>query len=304
MSRTKISHSTEDGFVRGRFTFRGVARHLAVAAVLLAATPWPVQAQFGMLKKLKAKVSAPDSAARAKDSLEQIAKGVSPDSVKIGKGLLARGASAAASASNKLEETTGISAKDAALAATGIGATGLIAKKMGVDPMSMGANMMNNAKMSAKQKAMGAASGVNAVGAIPGMPDAATLQGMQAKMMQAGMARGVGKASAGATGKMPAAAMGVPGFTEADAQAIVAFQQEMMQVAMAASTGDVAAKARLDAWQALALKHEGEIQKLSLQAQGGDVAAMQKLQMVQLTMMKEFASTGSTKSKLMRAVKP
>jgi hypothetical protein len=262
-----------------------------------------------MLKKLKKAASGPDSAARAKDSLEQIANGVSPDSVKIGRSLLARGVSAASSASNKLEETTGISAKDAALAATGIGATGLIAKKMGADPMSMGANIMNNAKANAKQKAMNAATGVNAIGAIPGMPDASMLQGMQAKMAQAGMARGaIGKGAAGVAGKIPSGAtagmMGMPGYTEADAQALVAFQQEMMQVAMAASTGDAAATARLEAWQALAAKHEGEIQKLGLQAQAGDLTAVQKLQRMQFTMMKEWASTASTKSKIMRAVKP
>ncbi|HEV7994019.1 MAG TPA: hypothetical protein VGP25_19480 [Gemmatimonadaceae bacterium] len=283
-------------------------RHLAAGALLVAIAPWPAQAQFGMLKKLKNKVSAPDSTARATDSLAQVAAGVSPDSVKIGKGLLARGMSAAGAASDKLEKTTGISAKDAALAATGIGATGLIAKKMGVDPMSMGANMMNNAKLNAKQRAMNAATGVNAAGAIPGMPNMAALQGMQSKMMQAGMARGAGKSAAGVTGKAPTAAAmgmtGVPNFTEADAQALLAFQQEMMQVATAASTGDVAAKARLDAWQALSVKHEAEIEKLALSAQGGDMAAMQKLQMMQYTMMKEWASTGTTKAKVLRAVKP
>ncbi|MEO8561599.1 MAG: hypothetical protein ABI601_05965 [bacterium] len=284
-----------------------MARTLALAGLLVAAGAGPAQAQFGMLKKLKNKVSAPDSATRATDSLAQIAKGVSPDSVKIGRGLLARGVSAAASASNKLEEKTGISAKDAALAATGIGATGLIARKMGVDPMSMGANLISNAKAGAKQKAMNAATGVNAVGAIPGMPNAAALQGMQAKMMQAGMARGVGKAGAGVTGKMPnvgGLGMAGTGYTQADAQALVAFQQEMMQVAMAASAGDASAKARLDAWSALTVKHEGEIQKLALTAQAGDMASMQKLQNMQLTMMKEWASTGSTKAKIMRAVKP
>jgi hypothetical protein len=307
MSRTMTRRPTGDCADRSTFTVRGVSRLVVAAALIAAFAPTAAQAQFGMLKKLKNKVSAPDSSARAADSLKQIAAGISPDSVKIGKGLLARGMSAASSASNKLEETTGISAKDAALAATGIGATGLIAKKLGVDPMSMGANIMNNAKANAKQKAMNAATGVNAVGAIPGMPDAATLQGMQAKLMQAGMARGVGKVPAGVTGKTPKlSGLGVAGtgYTEADAQALVAFQQEMMQVAMAASAGDAAAKARLDAWQALTLKHEAEIQKLALTAQGGDLASMQKLQVMQVTMMKEWASTASTKSKVLRAVKP
>ena len=94
------------------------------------------------------------------------------------------------------------------------------------------------------------------------------------------------------------------GFTQADAEALVAFQQEMMQVAMAASAGDAAAQKRLEAWQAVTLKHESEIQKLSLAAQGGDLAAMQKLQMMQFTIMKEWAGTASPKSKVLKAAKP
>jgi hypothetical protein len=305
MSRSWISRITADGVVQGRFTVRSAVRHLIVGALALALVPTSAEAQFGMLKKLKKAASGPDSAARAKDSLAQIAAGVSPDSVKIGTSLLARGVSAASSASNKLEETTGISAKDAAIAATGIGATGLIAKKMGVDPMSMGQAVMSNAKQAGKQRAMNAAMGVNAMGTIPGMPDAATMQSMQAQMARAGglSAKGAkpGKGAAmAATMEMP----GMAGFTQADAEALVAFQQEMMQVAMAASAGDAAAKARLDAWQAVTLKHEAEIQKLSLAAQGGDLAAIQKLQIMQLTIMKEWAGTASTRSKVLRAVKP
>jgi hypothetical protein len=314
MSRIRICPPTQSEPSRGRLTLGGATRRLIAAALLVALAPSPAHAQFGMLKKLKKAASGPDSASRAKDSLEQIAKGVSPDSVKIGRSLLARGVSAASSASNKLEETTGISAKDAALAATGIGATNLIAKKMGVDPMSMGSAVMNNAKANAKQRAMNAATGATGVGAMPGAQGAAMMQGMQgmqSKMM--GMAGGLpggmtGMPAAGARAKVPSGAAmgmaGMPGVTQADAEALVAFQQEMMQVAMQASTGDAAAKARLEAWQALTVKHEGEIQKLSLQAQGGDVAAMQKLQMMQFTIMKEWASTGSTKAKVLRAVKP
>jgi hypothetical protein len=235
--------------------------------------------------------------------------------VKIGKGLLARGVSAASAAANKLEETTGISAKDAALAATGVGATALMAKKMGMDPGSMKDAIVNNAKANANAKMMQKASGVNAMGAIPGMGDMAAMGAAQARMMEAARKGGAGRpavgggvptiASMGMTGAPNVAGMaGMAGYTEADAQAIVAFQQEMMQVAMAASAGDAAAKARLEAWQTLTLKHEAEIQKLSLQAQGGDMAAIQKLQLMQFTIMKEWASTGSLTSKLPKAKRP
>lgn len=302
MTLTWIGRPTAKELVRVRSSVRGVVRHLAASALLLALVPTVAQAQFGMLKKLKKAASGPDSAARAKDSLEQIAAGVSPDSVKIGRSLLARGVSATKSASEKLEATTGISAKDAALAATGVGATGLIAKKMGMDPMSMGQAVLNNAKQAGKQRAMNAATGVNAIGAIPGMPDAATMQAMQAQMARAGALspKGAKPAKGAAMTGMP----GMAGFTQADAEALVTFQQDMMQVAMAASTGDAAAQARLEAWQAVTVKHEPEIQKLSLAAQGGDLAAMQKLQMMQFTIMKEWAGTAPKKAKLMRAVKP
>jgi hypothetical protein len=302
MAHTWIGRPTADGVVRGRRTIRVAVRHLVAAALVLALAPAAAQAQFGMLKKLKKAASGPDSAARAKDSLEQIAAGVSPDSVKIGRSLLARGVSATKSASEKLEATTGISAKDAALAATGVGATGLIAKKMGMDPMSMAQGVMNNAKAAGKAKAMNAASGVNAMGAIPGMPDASTLQAMQAQVARAGALSAKGGKTSVAAGMI-----GTPianGFTQADAEALILFQQEMMQVAMAASAGDATAKARLDAWQAVTVKHEAEIQKLSLSAQAGDLAAMQKLQMMQLTIMKEWAGTASKKAKVMKAVKP
>jgi hypothetical protein len=265
MTQIWMSRPVADGAARTRFTVGSVARPLALAALLVALAPWPAQAQFGALKRLKNKMGAPDSAARAKDSLEQIAKGVSPDSVKIGKGLLARGVSAAKKANDKLEETTGISAKDAALAATGVGATNLMAKKLGVDPVSLGSQMMNSGKLGANRR---------------------KISGGNVELNKMGTIRGI------------------PGATEADVQAYVAFQQEMMQVAMAASAGDATAQSRLNAWQALALKHEGEIQRLSLAAQGGDVSAIQKLQLLQFRLMREWANTGSTKVKVPRVAKP
>jgi hypothetical protein len=94
-----------------------------------------------------------------------------------------------------------------------------------------------------------------------------------------------------ATAGLGSRATGLTGFTAADAQAMAAFQQQMMQVAMAASAGDVSAQARLERWQAIALTHQAEIERLSLSA--GDVAAMQRLQTIQLQMLREWSSTGS-----------
>jgi hypothetical protein len=70
----------------------------------------------------------------------------------------------------------------------------------------------------------------------------------------------------------------------------------MMQVALAASNGDVAAQARLERWQAIALKYEPEIEKLSLAASGGDMASVQRLQVIQIDIIKEWAHTSSVKS--------
>lgn len=318
MARNEIDRATASASVRTIPIGRRVIGWLVFAMLLIALVPWPAQAQFGMLKKLKTAMANPDSAARVKDSLAQIAAGVHPDSVKIGKGLLARGVSAASTASNKLEEHTGISAKDAALAATGLGAGALIAKKMGSDPTSLGAQAINKAKLAGQQRAMNSAAGTGVagikskvMGSIPGMGamtgmgsmpgmDAATIQAMQKAMGNAGTV----------TGKMPAnpgAAMlggAMAGITEADVRALASFQQEMMQVAMAASGGDAAAQARLEAWSALAVKHEPEIERLSLAASGGDMAAIQKLQRMQFTMVKEWANTHGTKGKLLKAVRP
>jgi len=311
----------EDGMAgqrSGRPTASGIARHtlssalacLAGAALLLVVTPSLASAQMGMLKKLKKAVSAPDSSARAKDSLAQIAAGVLPESVKVGKGsLLQRSGSVVSTASGALEQTTGISAKDAALAATGVGASNLIAKKMGVDPMSIGKAAVANAKMNAQQRAMQKAAGGagmtgmgTGIGGLAGMPDAATIQAMRQSMAAAGSARArstTGSANVGAAG-VP----GLAGFTQADAEALVAFQQEMMTVAMAASAGDERAIARLDAWQALTLKHQAEIEQLSLTASAGDPVAVQKLQQMQFTIMKEWASTAGTKNKLQKSKRP
>ena len=136
---------------------------------------------------------------------------------------------------------------------------------------------------------------------MSGMPSAAQLQQMQNAIKQAGSARVKTGAPSNAGAIMGA---GLAGFTQADAEALVAFQQEMMQVAMLASTGDEAAKTRLEAWQALTLKHQGEIEKLSLTASAGDVASMQKLQQMQFTIMKEWASTAGPKLRVPKAKRP
>jgi hypothetical protein len=85
-------------------------RWLAAGAVVVALVPSPAHAQFGRLKKLKDKLGAPDSAARAKDSLAQIAAGVKPESVKVGKSFLQRSAAVVSSANGAIESATGISA--------------------------------------------------------------------------------------------------------------------------------------------------------------------------------------------------
>ena len=142
---------------------------------------------------------------------------------------------------------------------------------------------------------------------IPGMPNMADLMKMRgaasspSAQMQ-GMLQGMPKSRAGGeltTGNPYA------GFTEADAQAIAAFQQEMMQVALAASNGDVAAQARLERWQAIALKYQPEIEKLSLSGSTGDMAAIQRLQVIQIEIIKQWANTGSSKAvRLNKVVKP
>jgi hypothetical protein len=85
-------------------------------------------------------------------------------------------------------------------------------------------------------------------------------------------------------------------FSAADAQAVIAFEQEMMQVAVAASGGDAAAQARLDAWQAVVLEHQPEIERMTLAAQAGDLSTLQKMQRLQLDMMHEWSRTGAPTS--------
>ena len=271
-----------------------VARWLMAGAMLVALSPSTSQAQFGRLKKLKEKFSAPDSAARAKDSLAQIAAGVKPESVKVGKSFLQKTGSVVSSANGALESTTGISMKDAALAATGVGAGNLVAKKFGLDPMSIGSQAIANAKMSAQQRAMQkvGGGGVSGAAGMSGMAGA----GMSAAQMQT-MQRAMANAGAASANRADMAnAMAASGYSQADVDALVAFQQEMMELSVAASAGDASARARLEAWQTLALKYQPEAQRLSLAAQTGDMGAVQKLQRLQFDMMKEWSRTGGTKA--------
>ena len=276
-----------------------LARWLTASALLVALTPSPAHAQLGRFKKLKEKFSAPDSAARAKDSLAQIAAGVKPESVKVGKSFLQKSASVVSSANGALESATGISAKDAALAATGVGASSLMAKKLGLDPMSIGQQAIANAKMSAQQRAMQKSAGKVGMPGAAGMSgmggmDAAQMQAMQ----QAAMANARGNSAAMAN------AYATAGYSQEDIDALTTFQQEMMQLSMAASAGDPSARSRLQAWEALVLKYQTEVQKLSLAAGSGDLAAAQKAQRLQFDMIKEWNASGGGRAKLPKSRKP
>lgn len=263
------------------------AKGLVIAVMMTALVPRSTQAQFGMLKKLKNKVSAPDSAARAKDSLAQIAAGVKPESVKVGsKSLLARGASVVSTANGALESATGISAKDAALAATGVGAGNLLAKKLGVDPMSIGAQAIANSKMNARQRAMQKATGGAGMPAGAGMNAAAMQEMQRAAMANSGANRAA----------MSAAMSGNPAMgalSQADIDALMAFQTEMSRLSVAASAGNPAAQERLQQWETIAMKYQPEMQRLSVAAGSGDMTAMQKLQRVQFDLIREWTGTSA-----------
>lgn len=273
-----------------------MARWFAAGAIVLSLSPSPAHAQLGRLKKLKEKFSAPDSAARAKDSLAQIAAGVAPESVKIGKSFLQKTGSVVSSANGALESATGISAKDAALAATGIGAGNLMAKKLGLDPMSIGQQAIASAKMNSQQRAMQKSAGkVGMSGAGTRGMDAAEMQAMQqAAMANAATARG-----------NPAAANAYAqaGYSQEDIDALMQFQQEMTQLSMAASSGDARAKARLEAWEAIALKYQPEMQKLSVAASAGDMAAVQRMQRIQFDLIKEW-NAGGIRTKATKGRRP
>ena len=280
-------------------------------AIAMATMPQDASAQFGALKRLKNAVS-PDSAAKVEaakqDSIELAAKLAAGDTTPLQKSKFSRAVSAAGAASDKFEAVTGVSTKDAALAVSGAGATGLIAKKMGVDvnPMNLGAKALGRAtSVQAQAKlGMGGIPGMPSMpgaGSIPGMPNMADMM----KMQQAATAQLQGAQRAVAGQPMTGNALAGMGFTDVDARALAAFQSEMMQVAMAANAGDVAAQARLASWEAIALKYQPEIEKLSVSASAGDMASMQRLQAIQVSIIKDWVNTGSSNSaKVLKAVKP
>ena len=292
MTRNGIDRRGATGRMGWSRTSTRVAHWLMAGAMLVALSPTTSQAQFGRLKKLKEKFSAPDSAARAKDSLTQIAAGVKPESVKVGKSFLQKSASVVSTANGALEATTGISMKDAALAATGVGAGNLMAKKLGLDPMSIGAQALANAKMSAQQRAMQKAAGGVGQAGMPSMAGA----GMDAAQLEAMQRAATTKANRAAMANPMVGNAAMPNYSQADIDALLAFQQEMSQLSLAASAGDPSARARLEAWEAVALKYQPEAQRLSAAAGAGDMGAVQKLQRLQFDLIKEWSRTGGTKA--------
>jgi hypothetical protein len=280
------------------------SRWLLPVVMVLALVPVPAHAQLGRLKKLKQKFSAPDSAARAKDSLAQIAAGVLPESVKINKSFLQKSASVVSSANGALESATGISAKDAALAASGIGASNLVAKKLGLDPMSIGQQALANARMNAQQRAMQRASG-GGMGSGMGMPAGAG--GMDPAAVQAMQQASAANAAAMRANVAAAPTAGAPamsGYSQADVDALIAFQQEMTQLSMAASAGDAKATARLQAWETLALKYQPQMQTLSIAAGAGDMGAAQRMQRLQFDMIREWTGPAVGRAKAPKVKRP
>ena len=256
---------------------------LAALGLLMVGLAHPAQAQFGGLKKLKNALSHPDSAVPATDSSGHPVVSAA-DSTRSKRSFLSRAVSAASSASDRLEKTTGISAKDAALAASGVGVMGLVAKKAGLpDPGSVVGNAVKNAAGNSLRKATGA-------GGI-GVTDPLASSVSEGLGRKTSVTDALGALQSGAMRTEPllGAALSSAGVgTAADAAAMLAFQQVMMQTAMAASSGDAAARARLEAWQALALKYQADASRLTMAAAGGDTGAALRLQAMQLKMIKEW----------------
>lgn len=263
---------------------------IATIILVLVGAAQPAQAQFGGLKRLKKAFTQPDSAVQAKDSASTPIAAAA-DSGKSKRSFFSRAAAAAGNASDKFEKTTGISAKDAALAASGVGVAGLIAKKAGLpDPGSIVGNAVNNAAGNALQQRV-TGSGIGA-GALPSgiigqktATSAATLKSGAAS--RAAMIANNGLSSAG---------VGTPG----DAAAMLAFQQMMMQTATAASSGDASARSRLDAWQAIALKYQAQAENLTAAAAAGNPVAVRRLQEMQISMIKEWTGAQNLSPRIVK----
>lgn len=83
---------------------------------------------------------------------------------------------------------------------------------------------------------------------------------------------------------------------EPRARAFAAFQQELIEVAIAADGGDGAAQARLASWTSVAKQRVSEIATLSVATSVGDVAAIQRLQVIQAELMKEWVNAAASES--------
>lgn len=249
---------------------------LAACGLLALASARPADAQFGALKKLKNKVTGtPDSASVIADSVKKdsakVAATAPADTTKGGQSIFSRAKNAASKASDKFEQTTGISAKDAALAASGAGVANLVMKKTGVaDATNIGNIGMNAIGKSASAAASAAKTPSVADLSKLGMPGMPAIPGMSA----------ISPSVTGA--RVPAVIGGT-----AETAAVLEFQQELMDVAMKASTGDANARARLDAWQALLLKYQPEMMRLSTTA-AAQPDTPRKLMELQLALMSEW----------------
>jgi len=129
------------------------------------------------------------------------------------------------------------------------------------------------------------------------MASAAMSAAQTQKMQRAAVANaGAAQANRAAMGNAMTGNAAMAGYSQADVDAILAFQQEMTQLSVAASAGDASARVRLAEWEAVVLKHNPEAQRLSMAASAGDMDAVQKLQRLQFDMMREWTRTGSGKT--------
>lgn len=84
---------------------------------------------------------------------------------------------------------------------------------------------------------------------------------------------------------------------EPRARAFAAFQQNLIQVAVEADAGDLAAQDRLEIWTVTAKQYASEIQRLSsTMSAGDDDAAIQRLAAIQADLMKEWVNASSARS--------
>ena len=272
---------------------RTTVARIAVLALALGGYASPLVAQLGGLKRLRSALGQADSATRARDSVARLAAAAGADTTKPKGSLFSRAAAAAKGASDQLEQKTGLSAKDVALAATGVGVAGIVAKKAGLpDAGSIVGNALSgSAKSNPVAGLMSGSANPAAAMMSGGSNSAAAMMGGGANAAAALMGSAFGKTGLSSAGVVPAG----------DAAAMLAFQQAMMQTAMAASSGDAAARARLEAWQALSIRYQTEAMRLTMAAAGGDLAAGKKLQDMQITMINEWIGAQNLHAK---AVKP